>query len=226
MFFRKNAIIFAIFSINHIYTKMSSSSSIAAARRRRTGPPPTTTSSNTNNSQPQSTRNTSTPTTGQNSSVNPYVILQQHHVKINSMEQSLHNLITQYNNQPPVAVSNIGNTINMDSISETIMTRLESQFNLNVLYENDKNLSSDIDNLNKIIHDQQNTINSLNQTLYYIIQNLNIKPPSGAIDIHTNSNTESTHLKSNLETKNNKLPSNTVSDDNQNNMFPPSTPSE
>lgn len=213
--FRKNAIIFVIFSINHIYTKMSSSSSIAAARRRRTGPTPPVSSSNINQSQPQSTRNTSTPPTGQNSSINPYVILQQHHVKINSMEQSLHNLITQYKNQQPTVNENIDVTPNMDNISDTIMNRLESQFNLNVLYENDKNLSTEIENINKIIHDQQVTINGLNQTLYYIIQKLNIKPLEG-IDNHIDHTNEDTTVASLSMTN----------DTQNNNNHPPPMPSE
>lgn len=213
--FRKNAIIFVIFSINHIYTKMSSSSSIAAARRRRTGPTPPVSSSNINQSQPQTTRNTSTPPTGQNSSINPYVILQQHHVKINSMEQSLHNLITQYKNQQPTVNENIDVTPNMDNISDTIMNRLESQFNLNVLYENDKNLSTEIENINKIIHDQQVTINGLNQTLYYIIQKLNIKPLEG-IDNHIDHTTEDTTVASLSMTN----------DTQNNNNHPPPIPSE
>ena len=68
---------------------MSSSSSIAAARRRRAGgaggPTP--------QSKPTQQQSAPTPTPS-NAPINPFTILQQHHVKINKLEQIIQELVT------------------------------------------------------------------------------------------------------------------------------------
>jgi len=54
------------------------------------------------------------------------------------------------------------------------MARVESTMDFKALYDNDERLVSEIDSLHKTIESQQITINSLNTTLHYIIQNLGI----------------------------------------------------
>lgn len=208
---------------------MSSSSSIAAARRRRTGPPPSSTSSSTNTpsqSVPGIRPGQTPPPSNQNTSPNPYMILQQHHVKINSIEQAIHNLVSQSKTQSSVASNvNNGQPVDIDNISETILSRLDSQLNLNVLYENDERLSTEIENLNKVIHNQQMTINGLNQTLYYILQQLDITAQS---DVTSELITgDSNQVKSSVAETGTQVSSDNLSDEvcNSNN-FPPPMPDE
>lgn len=46
---------------------------------------------------------------------------------------------------------------------------------LKAFYDNDQRLGSEIENLNRVILDQQATLNSLNKLLYFIISNLNLE---------------------------------------------------
>jgi len=204
---------------------MSSSSSIAAARRRRTGPPPVSSSTNTPSQSVPGARPGQTPPPNQNTPPNPYMILQQHHIKINSMEQAIHNLVTQSKTQS--SNSNVGNdqSVDIENISETILSRLDSQLNLNVLYENDERLSAEIENLNKIIHTQQMTINGLNQTLYYILQQLNIKAPTD--DTGELITSDSIQHEYSVAENGTQVSSDNLSDDVYNgNNFPPPMPDE
>ena len=175
---------------------MSSSSSLAAARRRRVG-------SQTVASAPQSGRG---PTPGRgmpppqltkesvpdNSRMppNPLMILQQHHIKINMLDEQIKQIlnnqnISTLNSSPTLSPENISNDnleenvivqqkINLDEITELLMVRIEDQLDLKVFYDNDQKLAEQVDELNKIIIQQQTTMNNLNKLLYFIIHNLKL----------------------------------------------------
>ncbi len=158
---------------------MSSSSSIAAARRRRAGgaggpAPPTP-------SQASSPQAPPTP-------VNPLVLLQQHHVKINVMEKMIHEIslkqsalnVSSTNSTGSIAPQSQSQTpnpdLNINELSDLIMNKVEGQLDLKAFYENDERLMNEIEELKTIVQSQQMVINGLNTTLYTIIEKLNISP--------------------------------------------------
>ena len=160
---------------------MSSSSSIAAARRRRAGgaggPAPPTPS---HASSPQAP---STP-------INPLVLLQQHHIKINVMEKMIHEIslkqstlnVSSTNSnsstapQPPSQSQSPNPDLNINELTDLIMNKVEGQLDLKAFYENDERLMTEIEELKTIVQSQQMVINGLNTTLYTIIEKLNITP--------------------------------------------------
>ena len=166
---------------------MSSSSSLAAARRRRAsgqqtvsappgrGPPP-----------PQSTKQT---TSSNNSNIppNPLMILQQHHAKINMLDEQIQKLLSNQEFPPPIPASNpplekessdeqnpVQQQFDLNEVTELLLSRIEGQLDLKVFYDNDQRLATEIENLNKIIIQQQSTLNHLNKLLYFIISNLKL----------------------------------------------------
>lgn len=159
---------------------MSSSSSIAAARRRRAGGAggPTPQNKPTQQSAP-------TPTPS-NAPINPFTILQQHHVKINKLEQIVQKLISKESNNATSdsAVTNqstLNSTqsgVNVNELGDLIMARVEEQLDLKAFYENDERLMNEIEGLKGIIQSQQMVINGFNNTLYTIMDKLHISAPS------------------------------------------------
>jgi hypothetical protein len=159
---------------------MSSSSSIAAARRRRAGgaggPTP--------QSKPVQQQQTPTPPPS-NVPVNPFTILQQHHVKINKLEQIIQELLTKETSnvntnssvtkQPPL--SSTQSDVNVNELGDLIMARVEEQLDLKAFYENDERLMNEIEGLKGIIQSQQMVINGFNNTLYTIMDKLHISAP-------------------------------------------------
>ena len=178
---------------------MSSSSSIAAARRRRAGGPPGPTppgstsrpsQNNTPNRQPE-------PPAGP---INPLVLLQQHHIKITMMEQVLKDLVskqelskndvsknaqvsTQVN--APVMAANRQMTeqptpsqLNINELSDLIMSRMEAQLDFKAFYENDEKLMNEIEELKTVVQSQQMVINSLNSAVFSLITKLNVSVPT------------------------------------------------
>ena len=152
---------------------MSASSSIAAARRRRAGgaggptpqnkPPP-----------PQQQ------TTASNVPVNPLTILQQHHAKIIKLEQIIQELVSKENSssvKTDSSISSKSTDINIGEISDLIMSRVEQQLDLKAFYDNDERLMNEIEGLKGIIQSQQMVINGFNNTLYTIVDKLNITAP-------------------------------------------------
>lgn len=167
---------------------MSSSSSLAAARRRRAngvnqppgppgppgpsrGPPP-----------PQATQQISS-SNNSNIPPNPLMILQQHHAKINMLDEQIKQLL---NNQELPPSGNVENEnleestptqqrFDLNEITDLLLSRIEQQLDLKVFYDNDQKLASEIEGLNKIILQQQSTLNDLNKLLYFIISNLNLE---------------------------------------------------
>lgn len=164
---------------------MSSSSSIAAARRRRAGgaggPTPSTPSQNGASSHASSPQAPSTP-------VNPLVLLQQHHIKINVMEKMIHEIslkqsalnVSSTNSSGSIAPQSQSQSpnpdLNINELTDLIMNKVEGQLDLKAFYENDERLMTEIEELKTIVQSQQMVINGLNSTLYTIIEKLNISP--------------------------------------------------
>ena len=160
---------------------MSSSSSIAAARRRRAGgaggPTP-----QGNPVQQQQQQQTPPPS---NAPINPFIILQQHQVKINKLEQIIQEIvsketgrdITSSPNGKESYSSSTPSDVNINELSDLIMSRVESQLDLKAFYENDERLMNEIEGLKGIIQSQQVVINGFNSTLYTMLDKLNISAP-------------------------------------------------
>lgn len=164
---------------------MSSSSSIAAARRRRAGgaggPTP--------QSKPTQQQLAPTPTPS-NAPINPFTILQQHHVKINKLEQIIQEIVsketgrdmtsshtTKESASSITSASSAQPDININELSDLIMSRVESQLDLKAFYENDERLMNEIEGLKGIIQSQQIVINGFNNTLYTMLDKLHISVP-------------------------------------------------
>jgi len=148
---------------------MSSSSSLAAARRRRAGGAPT----NVPPSQLKPpTNNTSTKPNTQESPIppNPLMILQQHHLKISSMEENIKNLMT-----TSLENKSGSDSLNMTEITDKVMERIEQQMDLRVFYENDTRLAGEIESLKTLVSQQHLLINDLNKLLYFIVGKLNLE---------------------------------------------------
>jgi hypothetical protein len=153
---------------------MSASSSIAAARRRRAGGAGGPTPQNKPPPPPQQT-------TASNVPVNPLTILQQHHAKIIKLEQIIQELVsketTRVNSssvKTDSSISSKSTDINIGEISDLIMSRVEQQLDLKAFYDNDERLMNEIEGLKGIIQSQQMVINGFNNTLYTIVDKLNI----------------------------------------------------
>ena len=172
---------------------MSSSSSLAAARRRRAGGVQQPTRGPTQQGPgqqrptqqgpgqqrptqqgPGQQRPTNPPTPPTNTP-SPCVMLQQHNAKIQMMENAIHELAS---NRMSSGVlegdSPQKQQFDLTELSDLIMSRVESTMDLKAFYENDQKLASELEMLQKTVESQQVTINSLNSTLHYIIQNLGL----------------------------------------------------
>ena len=152
---------------------MSSSSSLSAARRRRAGG-----TNNTNSAPP----NQSSPSPQNQSQVNqkppnPFMLLQQHHIKIGELDNKVNRLMSNepLSSQSSNTLSSNDTNLSIDDISNKVITNIESQLDLKAFYENDSRLASEIEELNKVVSNQQLIINGLNTTLFHIIQQLNLK---------------------------------------------------
>ena len=147
---------------------MSSSSSIAAARRRRAGGPPgpTPPGSNSNSIRPSQNNTPNRQPEPPAGPVNPLVLLQQHHIKITMMEQVLKDLVSKQelskndvskNAQvsapvnAPVAANRqmteqpTPSQLNINELSDLIMSRMEAQLDLKAFYDNDEKLMNEIE---------------------------------------------------------------------------------
>ena len=185
---------------------MSSSSSLAAARRRRAngvnqptgpsgppgssrGPPPS-----------QSTRQPNPGTPTPSIPPNPLMILQQHHAKINMLDEQIKLLLNNQEIPPPAPSSNPSSEnqnleestptqqrFDLNEITDLLLSRIEQTLDLKVFYDNDQRLASEIEGLNKIILQQQSTLNNLNKLLYFIISNLKLELKEESLDIEDKS---------------------------------------
>ena len=71
---------------------MSSSSSLSAARRRRAGGQQPVSNSLSEPPKPQQNQQPQSTTAGKSQAPNPYMLLQQHHVKINELDKKINEL--------------------------------------------------------------------------------------------------------------------------------------
>jgi hypothetical protein len=95
------------------------------------------------------------------------------------MEETIHELVTNQSSSPNrTGDEPQSQQLDMNALSDMVMSRIESTMDLKAFYENDQRLSSEIELLQKSNESQQITINSLNATLHYIIQNLNLSNPT------------------------------------------------
>lgn len=152
---------------------MSSSSSLAAARRRRAGGAPGPNVSN-NNSTKQSNNSSKD---YQNKQTNPFALLQKHDIEIFALKQSIKDMKNNSVNAPlniPVQETSNNTNINIDELSNIVTNNIQNTLDLNAFVENDQQLFTNIEELRSLVNSQQLLINQLNNTLYYIINNLNL----------------------------------------------------
>jgi hypothetical protein len=155
---------------------MSSSSSLQAARRRRAGgQQPVSAPPGRGPQPPQGNKQVSS------SSIppSPLMILQQHHAKIVMLDQQVQKLISDkesYHLEEESGNENIPieQKFDLNEVTDLLLSRIENKIDLKAFYENDQRLASEIENLNKIIIQQQSTLNHLNNLLYFIIGNLKL----------------------------------------------------
>lgn len=138
---------------------MSSSSSIAAARRRRAG----------GNAGPTPTNKPIQPQPPQQQALpNPLVLLQQHHMKITSMDKQINELIATGSNTETTSNSSQSH-LDMNEITTNIMNNIEQQLDLKAFYDNDERLMNEIETLKTTVQSQQLLINSLNTSVNHLI---------------------------------------------------------
>jgi len=106
-------------------------------------------------------------------------MLKQHEAKLNVIQEAIHRI--QENNgvnNPNPTLSSSSDKFDINELTELLMTQLEDKLDLKAFYENDQKLASEIESLHTMVESQQSIINSLNTTLHFIIQNLNLTHPS------------------------------------------------
>ena len=179
---------------------MSSSSSIAAARRRRAGGPPGPTPPGSNSSRPSQNNTPNRQPEPPAGPINPLVLLQQHHIKITMMEQVLKDLVSKQElskndvsknaqvstqvNAPVMAANrqmteqSLPSQLNINELSDLIMSRMEAQLDFKAFYENDEKLMNEIEELKTVVQSQQMVINSLNSAVFSLITKLNVSVPT------------------------------------------------
>jgi hypothetical protein len=204
---------------------MSSSSSIAAARRRRAGGAGGPTPQQSNPVQQQQTPPPS------NAPINPFTILQQHHIKINKLEQIIQEIIVSKETGHDITSSSSAkkssspsspsspskqSDVNIIELSDLIMTRVEQQLDLKVFYENDERLMNEIEGLKRIIQSQQLVINGCNNTLYTILDKLNISAPYSSDIVDTTNIFEETNSSTNEKVTMEAFPKSVVIDEASN----------
>ena len=176
---------------------MSSSSSLAAARRRRVGgqsqpqpqPPQQQQQQQRQQQQPPN------PPNGGNGIPSPFVLLQQHNAKIRVMEETIKEMVSNKSNSSNlIGDENQNQQLDINTLSDIVMSRIESTMDLKAFYDNDQRLSSEIELLQKTNESQQITLNSLNTTLHYIIQNLKLSGPLSFTQSDVNSDINSVNV--------------------------------
>ena len=178
---------------------MSSSSSIAAARRRRAGGPPGPTPPGSNSSRPSPNNTPNRQPEPPAGPINPLMLLQQHHIKITMMEQVLKDLVSKQElvkndvsknaqvNPPSMAANrqmteqSLPSQLNINELSDLIMSRMEAQLDLKAFYENDEKLMTEIEELKAVVQSQQMVINSLNTAVFSLITKLNVSVPTNIV---------------------------------------------
>ena len=156
---------------------MSSSSSLAAARRRRAGPGPNAPkiSPNSATSAQSVKAQLPQPLPKDNSATSPFILLQQHHQKLNIIEQTLSELAQKEYSQP----SSSSEGLDFESIEKQITENIENKFEMKSLFENDENLLAEIETLQSVVNNQQILINQMNVTILHLVSCLKIDLPEG-----------------------------------------------
>ena len=140
--------------------------------------------------QQQQQRQPPNPPNGGNGIPSPFVLLQQHNAKIRVMEETIKELVSGKSNSS-VLIGDQNQQLDVNSISDIVMSRIEETMDLKAFYDNDQRLSSEIELLQKTNESQQITLNSLNATLHYIIQNLKLTGPLSFTPTDVNSDINS-----------------------------------
>ena len=194
---------------------MSSSSSIAAARRRRAGGPPGPTPPGSNSSRPSPNNTPNRQPEPPAGPINPLMLLQQHHIKITMMEQVLKDLVSKQElskndvsknaqvsaqvNAPAMAANRqmteqpTPSQLNINELSDLIMSRMEAQLDLKAFYENDEKLMTEIEELKAVVQSQQMVINSLNTAVFSLISKLNVSVPTNVINSDADADHDADH---------------------------------
>lgn len=159
---------------------MSSSSSLSGARRRRAGGGSGPTSSGQQTQRPQQQQPQQQEQ--QQPQINPFILLQQHDMKINMIEETVREFMVnrtidmkQGNDQ------SLNNSIDMEAIINVVLEKIENNFDLKSFYDNDNKLMDEISGLKKIVDSQQILINNLNTTLCGLVQKLDVKKSASPI---------------------------------------------
>jgi len=193
---------------------MSSSSSIAAARRRRAGGPPGPQPPNSTSNRPSQNNSSNTQPPPASAPMNPFMLLQQHHVKINMLEQTLKEMASKQdsinntrNTHPMESVESSSNNsqFNINELSDLIISKVEGQLDLKALYDNDERLMNEIEELKTIVQSQQMVLNGLNTALYSLITKLDVSVPSSVTISNDNENDNDNQNENENENENENL---------------------
>ena len=152
---------------------MSSSSSLSGARRRRAGGG----SGPTSSGQPQQRpTNPSTQPQTDPQQINPFMLLQQHNMKINMIEQTVREFMVNRDTdiKNGINTNTNNNSIDMEAIGNYALNKIESQLDLKSFYENDNKLMEEITGLKKLVDSQQIIINNLNTTMCSLVHKLDV----------------------------------------------------
>ena len=122
------------------------------------------------------------PSQPDNSPINPIQILQQHELKISSMENVLREIMSNKNDNKNDSKSDTVPNIDINTISENILGNLEEKLDLKSFYENDEKLITEIEMLKNTLQSQQMIINGLNHTLYSIVSQLKLSSPIESVN--------------------------------------------
>jgi hypothetical protein len=71
--------------------------------------------------------------------------------------------------------------LNINELSDLIMSRMEAQLDLKAFYENDEKLMTEIEELKAVVQSQQMVINSLNTAVFSLITKLNVSVPTNIV---------------------------------------------
>ena len=180
----------------------SSSSSLAGARRRRVGggSGPTSTGGPTNQrqqqqqqyqqhlqqqQQQQQQQSRGNPPTQESTPFNPLSILKEHHMKLNIIEETIREITMareqtndNQTNDNQIINNQTNNQIDIEKITQIVITNIEKQLDFKVFYENDANLMNEIESLKKTLKSQQMVINGLNMALFNLVSKLNVNLPN------------------------------------------------
>ena len=95
-------------------------------------------------------------------------MLQQHHMKITSMDKQINELIATGSSTETTSNSPQSH-LDVNEITANIMNNIEQQLDLKAFYDNDERLMNEIESLKTTVQSQQLLINSLNTSVNHLI---------------------------------------------------------